>query len=74
MSGSGDDVADELTRAGVSARETEVLAAVAQRLSNREIAQRLFISVRTVESHISALLRKLHAADRSELIRTCLRG
>jgi predicted ATPase/DNA-binding CsgD family transcriptional regulator len=69
MSGSGDDVADELTRAGVSARETEVLAAVAQRLSNREIAQRLFISVRTVESHISALLRKLHAADRSELIR-----
>ncbi|HEX3223895.1 MAG TPA: LuxR C-terminal-related transcriptional regulator [Nocardioides sp.] len=51
----------------VSARETEVLAAVADHLTNAEIAQRLFISVRTVESHVSSLLRKLQLTDRREL-------
>ena len=39
---------------GVTEREAEVLAAVAERLRNREIAGRLHVSVRTVESHISA--------------------
>lgn len=53
--------------ADVSAREAEVLALVGARLSNAEIARRLFISVRTVESHVSSLLRKLGAADRREL-------
>ncbi len=51
----------------VSAREAEVLAAVADHLTNAEIAARLFISVRTVESHVSSLLRKLQVADRREL-------
>jgi predicted ATPase/DNA-binding CsgD family transcriptional regulator len=51
----------------VSAREAEVLAAVAEHLTNAEIAQRLFISVRTVESHVSSLLRKLQLTDRREL-------
>ena len=51
----------------VSAREAEVLAAVAEHLTNAEIAGRLFISVRTVESHVSSLLRKLQVADRREL-------
>lgn len=54
--------------AGVSGREAEVLAAVGRRLTNREIAAELFISVRTVESHIAALLRKLEAPDRSALV------
>jgi predicted ATPase/DNA-binding CsgD family transcriptional regulator len=58
---------DPLTAAGVSAREAEVLAAIGQRLNNREIAGRLVISVRTVESHVSSLLRKLSAADRAQL-------
>jgi predicted ATPase/DNA-binding CsgD family transcriptional regulator len=57
-----------LVRAGVTEREAEVLAAVAERLRNREIADRLFISVRTVESHISALLRKLGVTDRAALV------
>ncbi|GAA3384738.1 ATP-binding protein [Cryptosporangium minutisporangium] len=53
--------------AGVSAREAEVLAGVGEHLTNAEIAARLHISVRTVESHVSSLLRKLGAGDRREL-------
>ncbi|MEV0291374.1 LuxR C-terminal-related transcriptional regulator [Kribbella sp. NPDC050820] len=56
-----------LSNAGVSEREAEVLALVSQRLSNAEIASRLFISTRTVESHVSSLLRKLGMSDRRAL-------
>lgn len=55
--------------AGISAREAEVLALLAEHLSNAEIGARLFISVRTVESHVSALLRKLEVPDRRALSR-----
>src|ERR1700722_8945142 len=51
----------------ISVREAEVLVALGDRLTNAQIAQRLHISVRTVESHVSSLLRKLGAADRREL-------
>jgi predicted ATPase/DNA-binding CsgD family transcriptional regulator len=51
----------------VSAREAEVLAALAEHLTNAEIGERLFISVRTVESHVSSLLRKLQVDDRRAL-------
>jgi predicted ATPase/DNA-binding CsgD family transcriptional regulator len=54
--------------AGISAREAEVLDAVGAHLSNAQIAGRLHISVRTVESHVASLLRKLGAADRRELV------
>ena len=50
---------ETLTDAGVSEREAEVLELVAERATNAEIAARLFVSVRTVESHVSSLLRKL---------------
>jgi predicted ATPase/DNA-binding CsgD family transcriptional regulator len=51
----------------ISPREAEVLAAVGAHLSNAQIAHRLHISVRTVESHVSSLLRKLGAPDRRAL-------
>jgi predicted ATPase/DNA-binding CsgD family transcriptional regulator len=53
--------------AGVSDREAEVLALVGEHLTNAEIAGRLFISVRTVESHVSSLLRKLEVTGRRAL-------
>ena len=49
-------------------RESAVLAAVERRLSNPEIASELFISVRTVESHIASLKRKLGADSRADLM------
>lgn len=55
---------------GVSRREAEVLALVLVPYSNAQIASRLGISKRTVESHVSALLRKFTVPDRPALIRT----
>ncbi|WP_327073110.1 LuxR C-terminal-related transcriptional regulator [Kitasatospora purpeofusca] len=53
----------------ISPREADVLALLGEHLSNAEIAARLFISVRTVESHTSSLLRKLALPDRRALSR-----
>ena len=47
-------------------REYEVLAMLCQRLTNAEIAERLFLSRRTVEDHVAHLLGKLDAANRRE--------
>ncbi|ETK37725.1 ATPase [Microbispora sp. ATCC PTA-5024] len=58
-----------VTGVEISPREAEVLELVGAHLSNAEIAARLCISVRTVESHVSSLLRKLEVPDRRELAR-----
>jgi DNA-binding NarL/FixJ family response regulator len=50
----------------LSAREQEVLRLLAEGLTDREIAGALAISPRTVESHVSAVLRKLEVRNRAE--------
>ncbi len=52
---------------GVTSREADVLALVAGGLSNAEVADRLFLSPRTVETHVASLLAKTGAADRTGL-------
>jgi len=54
--------------AGLTARQSEVLALLAEGLSNPEIADRLFISLRTAENHVSAVLMKLGASTRSAAV------
>jgi predicted ATPase/DNA-binding CsgD family transcriptional regulator len=53
--------------AGISAREAEILTLVGEHRSNAEIGAQLYISVRTVETHVSSLLRKLGVPDRRAL-------
>jgi DNA-binding NarL/FixJ family response regulator len=60
----GDDELDHLT-----AREREVLQLIARGYRYKEIAARLHLSVKTVESHVSAVLRKLQLSNRHELTR-----
>jgi DNA-binding CsgD family transcriptional regulator len=55
-------------RAGLTRREHDVLLLVASGMSNREIAGRLFLSPKTVERHLSGILRKLDAGSRLEAV------
>ncbi|MCC3276053.1 MULTISPECIES: LuxR C-terminal-related transcriptional regulator [unclassified Arthrobacter] len=60
-------VDDELDR--LSARELEVMRLIARGYSYKEVARELFISVKTVETHVSSVLRKLQLSSRHELTR-----
>jgi DNA-binding NarL/FixJ family response regulator len=58
----GDDELDRL-----SAREREVMRLIARGYAYKEVARELYISVKTVETHVSAVLRKLQLSSRHEL-------
>ncbi|GAA2243628.1 response regulator transcription factor [Rarobacter faecitabidus] len=53
----------------LSAREQEVMRLIARGYSYREVASELFISIKTVETHVSAVLRKLQLSSRHEITR-----
>jgi two-component system response regulator NreC len=57
----------------LTSREREVLQLIAEGFSNQRIAQELFISVKTVEAHKAHIMSKLHARNRTDLIRYALR-
>lgn len=57
--------AEELDR--LSAREQEVMRLIARGFAYKEVAAELFISIKTVETHVSAVLRKLQLSSRHEL-------
>jgi DNA-binding CsgD family transcriptional regulator/tetratricopeptide (TPR) repeat protein/type II secretory pathway predicted ATPase ExeA len=62
-------VPDTLQALGISSREVDVLRLVGRRMSNREIAEHLVLSPRTVEKHVASLIRKADVAGRVALER-----
>ena len=65
VSGEQAESSDELDR--LSAREQEVMRLIARGYAYKEVATDLFISIKTVESHVSSVLRKLQLSSRHEL-------
>jgi DNA-binding CsgD family transcriptional regulator len=68
-SSAGADAPDDHDLDQLTPREREVLQHIARGYLYKEIAQRLGISVKTVEAHVSAVLRKLQLSTRHELTR-----
>jgi DNA-binding NarL/FixJ family response regulator len=62
--GSGDDELDQLTQ-----REREVMRLIARGYAYKEVGKALHISIKTVETHVSAVLRKLQLSSRHQLTR-----
>lgn len=58
---------------GLTPREREILRYIAEDKQNREIAQLLYISVRTVQAHRANLMEKLGAHDRTQLVKYAIR-
>ncbi|HEU4833121.1 MAG TPA: response regulator transcription factor [Pyrinomonadaceae bacterium] len=59
---------ERLTELGITRRELEILELIAQGLSNREIADKLFVSENTVKTHSSRLFDKLSARRRTQAV------
>jgi DNA-binding CsgD family transcriptional regulator len=59
---------ERLAASGITAREYEILTLIAEGLSNREIAERLFVSENTVKTHSSRLFDKLNAKRRTQAV------
>lgn len=58
--------ADDVGLSDLTPRETDVLKLIAQGYSNKEIGDKLFIGERTVKTHVSNILGKLHLGDRTQ--------
>ena len=58
---------------GLTDREREVLALIAEGLSNQEIATKLFISIKTVQTHRTHIMEKLDLHNRAQLVRYAIR-
>lgn len=58
---------------GLTTREKEILTHIAQGLSNQQIAEKLYISIKTVQTHRAHILEKLGLHDRTELVRYAIR-
>ena len=56
----------EITPDELTPREMEVLQLIAQGLSNKELANKLTISEKTVKTHLSSIFSKLHLSDRTQ--------
>src|SRR5690606_8978680 len=63
-----------LTMSSLTKREDEVLSLVAQGLTNRGVSERLFISVKTVETHKAHILEKLGLKNTAELIKYAIKN
>jgi two-component system, NarL family, response regulator LiaR len=64
---------EAIAKLGLSARELEVLQAMAEGLSNQEIAARLFVSLNTVKTHSSNIFGKLDVRRRTQAVETARR-
>jgi DNA-binding CsgD family transcriptional regulator len=60
--------AEKLKEVGLTAREHEILAQIAQGLSNREIGEKLFVSENTVKTHSSRLFEKMQVSRRVQAV------
>jgi DNA-binding NarL/FixJ family response regulator len=60
--------------AGLSERESEVLEALCQGMSNKEMAEVLFVSPETIKSHVSTVIGKLGVKDRTQAVISAIRA
>ena len=60
--------------AGLSDRESEVLEALCQGMSNKEIAEVLFVSPETIKSHVSTVIGKLGVKGRTQAVISAIRA
>ena len=58
----------------LTSRETEILQLIWSGFKNKEIAQRLKISVKTVEAHRANMMKKMRVSNTAQLLKTAIQG